>query len=354
MWAIGVSGDGASVFAGGSFQNVGGQAAYGLAKINGGSGALDTTWRPSVRNAGADAGISSLRVQGNFVYGTSWHFGPGGNLEGTFKVPVGNSDVEWLTDCHGDTYSSFMANGIVYVAGHAHYCGNMGGGFPQYSQWKFQHAQAWTDTVNPAGSEILNDVHGYPNWHGVEPGPSLVNWLPDMAMGSYTGQYQAGWNVAGNDNYVVFGGEFPSVNGVGQQGLVRFAVRPIAPADEGPRFVGGVDRAAARARLGHCRPGQLAGRLRPRQPRPHLPGHAERDARPHDDRRLELVDPAHAGLRRHRAAQRERTATSSSSATPTATRSSGTVRRSRSRRPRRGPTRTRRRCATAAPASTGR
>ncbi len=132
-----------------------------------------------------------------------------------------------------------MANGIVYVAGHAHYCGNMGGGFPQYSQWKFQHAQAWTDMVNPAGSEILNEVHGYANWHGIEPGPSLVNWLPDMAMGSYTGQYQAGWNVAGNSQYVVFGGEFPSVNGVGQQGLVRFAVRPIAPAKEGPRFVGG-------------------------------------------------------------------------------------------------------------------
>ena len=252
VWAIGVSGDGASVFAGGSFQTVGGQAAYGLAKINGSSGALDTGWRPSVRNAGADAGISSLRVQGNFVYGTSWHFGPGGNLEGTFKVPVGNSDVEWLTDCHGDTYSSFMTNGIVYVAGHAHYCGNMGGGFPQYSQWKFQHAQAWTDTVNPAGSEILNDVHGYPNWHGVEPGPSLVNWLPDMAMGSYTGQYQAGWNVTGNDDYVVFGGEFPSVNGVGQQGLVRFAVRPIAPAERGPALRGRVDRAEARAGLLHA------------------------------------------------------------------------------------------------------
>lgn len=239
VWALALSGDGASVFAGGSFQNVGGSAAYGLAKIHGTSGALDTSWRPSVRNAGPDAGISSLRVQGTFVYGTSWHYGPGGNLEGTFKIPVGNSDVEWLTDCHGDTYSSFMTRGVVYVAGHAHYCGNMGGGFPQYMAWPYQHAQAWTDTVSPVGSEILNEVHGYTNWHGVEPGPSMVNWLPDMSMGSYTGQYQAGWNVAGNNDYVVFGGEFPSVNGVGQQGLVRFAIRPIAPADEGPRFVGG-------------------------------------------------------------------------------------------------------------------
>ena len=140
--------------------------------------------------------------------------------------------------CHGDNYSAFLTNGIVYTAGHAHYCGDMGGGFPQYSQWQFQHSLAWTDALNPAGSEILNDPFGSLNWHGIEPAPSLVNWLPAMGIGSYTGQYQAGWNVAGNSQYVVYGGEFPSVNGVGQQGLVRFAVRPIAPAKEGPRFVG--------------------------------------------------------------------------------------------------------------------
>jgi PKD repeat protein len=237
VWALAISGDGSAVFAGGSFRNVGGQPAYGLAKIGGaGTGALDTSWQATntVRNAGPDAGISSLRVQGSFLYGTTWHFGPGGNLEGTFKAPVSSGIVEWVTDCHGDVYSSFMSNGIVYTAGHSHYCGNMGGGFPQYSSWRYQHAIAWTDSV---GGEILNDVHGYPNWHGVKPGPSLVNWLPDMAMGSYTGQYQAGWNVVGNNDYIAFGGEFPSINNVGQQGLVRFARKPIAPATEGPRFV---------------------------------------------------------------------------------------------------------------------
>ena len=51
--------------------------------------------------------------------------------------------------------------------------------------------------------------------------------------------FRSGWSVAGNDKYVVYGGEFPTVNGVKQQGLVRFAVRGIAPAKEGPRFVGG-------------------------------------------------------------------------------------------------------------------
>lgn len=242
VWALGISADGASVFAGGQFQNVGGQPAYGLAKIAGvGNGTLDATWRPSVRNAGKDTSISSLLVANGFVYATSWSFGPGGNLEGTFKAPLDgasdSTDTVWVTDCHGDNYSAYVSTGVVYSVGHAHYCGNMGGGFPQYSQWKFQHAQAWSDTQT---GDILNDVHSYPNWHGVEPGPAMVNWMPDLAIGSFTGQYQAGWSVTGTSNgdYVVYGGEFPRVNGLNQQGLVRFAKRSLAgnPKAEGPRF----------------------------------------------------------------------------------------------------------------------
>jgi PKD repeat protein len=186
-----------------------------------------------VRNAGPDAGISSLRVHGTSVYGTSWHFGPGGNLEGTFKASVDTGVVEWLTDCHGDVYSSFPQNGVVYSVGHAHYCGNMGGGFPQYSQWRYQHTQAWSDVTQ---GDILNDVYGYPNWRGRTQGPAMINWLPEMAMGTFTGQYQAGWSITGTGNYVVVGGEFPRVNGVNQQGLVRFAQRSLVQPRQGPAF----------------------------------------------------------------------------------------------------------------------
>ena len=109
----------------------------------------------------------------------------------------------------------------------------MGGGHPQHSAWRDQNAQAWTDSI---GGEILNDVHGYPNWHGVEPGPSMVNWTPVFTQGNFTGQGQAAWDVNGNADYVVFGGEFPRINNVGQQGLVRFARRSISPRLQGPRF----------------------------------------------------------------------------------------------------------------------
>ena len=42
------------------------------------------------------------------------------------------------------------------------------------------------------------------------------------------------WSVTGNAEYVVYGGEFPTVNGIAQQGLVRFAVKTIAPNKVGP------------------------------------------------------------------------------------------------------------------------
>ena len=128
--------DGSTVYAAGSFTTISGQPAYGLAKIDGTTGALDAAWDPEVNNAGADAAVGSIRIMNNAVYGTSWHFGPGGNLEGTFKIPLSSStgSADWITDCHGDNYSAFYSQGIVYTAAHAHYCGNMGGGHPQYSR----------------------------------------------------------------------------------------------------------------------------------------------------------------------------------------------------------------------------
>lgn len=243
VWAMAYSPSQNAVFAAGSFQNVGGQAAYGLAKIDAATGALDTGWQlarvtspPSPRNAGNDAGWTSIKVSGEYVYGTGWVFGNGGNLEGIFKASVADpGTLQWVVDCHGDHYSTFVSSGVVYDAAHSHFCGNMGDGAPQYEQWRFQYALAWNDTQT---GDILNDPLQYTNWRGRQ-GPALIDWNPDFTLGTYTGQYQAAWSVDGNSNYVVYGGEFPTVNGTGQQGLVRFAKKPIAPAKEGPRFVGG-------------------------------------------------------------------------------------------------------------------
>ena len=53
--------------------------------------------------------------------------------------------------------------------------------------------------------------------------------MPTLTGGTYTGQGQAAWSVATNGDYTVLGGEFPRVNNIDQQGLVRFAKRAISP-----------------------------------------------------------------------------------------------------------------------------
>ncbi|MGO8609350.1 hypothetical protein ACC848_41035, partial [Rhizobium johnstonii] len=59
-----------------------------------------------------------------------------------------------------------------------------------------------------------------------------------FSQGSITGQYQAGWNVDGNEQYIAYAGEFPAVNGIKQQGLVRFALPALAPNKSGPVATG--------------------------------------------------------------------------------------------------------------------
>ena len=58
--------------------------------------------------------------------------------------------------------------------------------------------------------------------------------MAEPVDGSYTGQNQAAWSLTGTKDYLAVGGEFPRVNGVAQQGLVRFARAGLAPNRQGP------------------------------------------------------------------------------------------------------------------------
>ncbi len=239
VWALALAPDESALFAGGALTTVGGQPDYGLAKLHPTTGAV-LPWNANqlpdgIRNGGSKTGITSLTASGDYVYGTTYMYGPGGNHEGVFKASVDDGDLAWVTTCHGDHYSSFPNGGVVYTVGHAHYCGNHVGGLPQFAEWDMQHTMAWVDD---SALELLHEPFDYPKLQGHHQAPALVAWNPDLAMGSATGQFQAGWNITGNADYVVVGGEFPSVNGVGQQGLVRFARRAVTGSTEGPRFLG--------------------------------------------------------------------------------------------------------------------
>ncbi len=234
--AMTMSPDGA-IIAGGAFQNVNASAAYGLAKLDPAMGAL-LPWNTTnlIRDAGPQAAILSLSTSGTDIIGSGYVFGAGGNLEGTFSADAVTGNINWVEDCHGDTYDSYSSGTAVYTVSHAHYCGNLGGFF-QSNPWaiNMRHALAFTAT---ATGTLGHDPYGYYDFYGT-PSPSLINWFPNLAVGSFTGKTQAAWSVTGNGQYVVMGGEFPTVNGVAQQGLVRFALPSIAPNKVGPNFKAG-------------------------------------------------------------------------------------------------------------------
>ncbi|TAP44404.1 hypothetical protein [Arthrobacter sp. S39] len=231
--ALTASPDYKRVVAGGAFTTLNGSSnpGYGLAATDAVSGSIIATpVNDVVRNAGDGAAITSLSTDGTNWYGTAYDFAGTGLLEGSFSANWSNLGLKWLEDCHGDSYSIFASNTAAYVAGHPHYCGNLGG-FPETNPRTWHRAVAFSKA---ATRTLTADTQGYKSFTG-QPAPELLTWFPDMDTGTATGQNQGPWHVTGNSQYILMGGEFKTVNFKGQQGLVRYAVSSLAPNKEGPR-----------------------------------------------------------------------------------------------------------------------
>ncbi|SMQ58294.1 PKD domain-containing protein [Agreia sp. VKM Ac-1783] len=231
-----LSPDASQLIIGGQFTAINGSSnpGYGLGSVSTADGSLlPFATNNTVRNGNTQSAITSLSRDGDSFYGTGYVFGSGGNLEGAFRANFNGGTIDWIEDCHGDSYAVKPIGDVVYVASHSHYCGNIGG-FPQTDPWGFHRALAFSKT---ATGTVTQDIYGYPSFTG-NPAPSLLNWFPDLDTGTATGQNQGPWAVDGTSKYVVMGGEFKNVNNTAQQGLVRFAVSSIAPNAQGPRVTG--------------------------------------------------------------------------------------------------------------------
>ena len=228
--------DQSKVIVGGQFTTLNGAGWYGMGALDPISGAsLPWAADATVQDGGVNAAVDTLSTDGTNIYGAGYVFGAGGNLEGTFAANPANGNIVWIEDCHGDTYSTYSSGSAVYAVGHPHFCDDVPGGFPQTTPWTFHRTVAFGTAVT--GTLLHNPEGGYADFGG-SPAPTQLDWYPTITAGTYTGQSQGPWNVTGNGQYVVEGGEFPSVNGVGQQGLVRFAVSAIAPNKQGPVVTG--------------------------------------------------------------------------------------------------------------------
>ncbi|MCL3861290.1 PKD domain-containing protein [Actinotalea sp. K2] len=234
--AIAVSPDATKVVVAGSFTTLNGsdRPGYGMGMVDAVTGeSLPFAANDLIRNGGPSSSFTTLAGDETGVYGGGYHFGPGGNLEGIFKASW-DGEIEYVQDCHGDTYSVYPMGDVVYSATHHHYCDNVDGGFPQTSPWTFHHGNAYT---NYATTPLKHDKDGYFDWFGT-PGPTMLYFYPAFTPGSYTGKTQGPWSVISQGDYLVFGGEFTHVNGVRQQGIVRMTTKENAPNAQGPRLAG--------------------------------------------------------------------------------------------------------------------
>ena len=236
---------GGNVIAGGQFATIGSlststlTSAPGSASLDPTTGAVKT-WNVTkvVRQYGTDGGVLSLKTDGTNVYGAGfWFGGTQSNFEGAWAVSPSDGSIRWLADCHGDTYDTTVANGVVYAASHQHDCSNIGS-FPQQRPTQIEwRANAFTTAAKgsvQANSLSPTKFKDYSSYQA----PALVNWFPQFSMGPSTGYYsgQPTLTIESSSDYVVVGGQFPTVNGKAQQGLVRFARGSKAPKDDGPRL----------------------------------------------------------------------------------------------------------------------
>ncbi|MCZ2825176.1 MULTISPECIES: PKD domain-containing protein [unclassified Modestobacter] len=230
VMALLVTGGGSQVVAGGAFDSLNGVKATGVGALDAVSGAT----RPFavnqlITNQGVNSAVYSLSAEGDTVYGTAYdYYGPG-NMESAFAARADGGALVWASTCRGDSYSNHPSKGVLYLATHAHQCVNIGG-YPEQSPQVFKYATALSTAATGTNGTATFENANFAR----TPAPTLLPWYPTFAAGSYTGQYQAGWSVTGNGQYVVYAGEFPRVNGTTQQGLARFTDPANAPNAIGP------------------------------------------------------------------------------------------------------------------------
>ncbi len=236
--ALALSRDNRQVVAGGRFTRVNGSSrpGYGLARLDAQSGSLlPLPVNRVIRNAGTNAGVTSLVSDGTYVYGSAYAVGyRDGNFEGSFKARWSNGSLVWLESCHGDTYSVYPTPRAVYTAGHAHTCATIGG-FPDTDPREYHKALAFSNAVTGtnAAEPPASKYHSFTG----RPAPTLLTWFPNFDTGTTTVSRQGAWHVTGRGRYVAVAGEFLHANGAGQQGLTRFAMPTVdaVPNKQGPR-----------------------------------------------------------------------------------------------------------------------
>ena len=231
--ALVVASDGSRVVIGGRFQTINGAPKVGIGAVDGTTG-VSTAWTstPIPATSGTNTSwVTDLYLDNGVVYGSG--NGEGGHwFDGRFAADFATGDLIWLDNCYGASYGIYAVGQVVYTVAHSHDCASING-FPQTSPtWTFYRSMALTKYA------VGNDQTppGVNSSYSNQPIPALLHWFPTINTGTYTGQSQGAWAVTGNSQYVVLGGEFTTINGSAQQGLVRFGNKTTSTNKQGPIY----------------------------------------------------------------------------------------------------------------------
>lgn len=221
------------VVVGGRFQNLNGTRKIGIGAVNKDTAASmpwSSTPIPAKINDNERAWVVDLKLDNGVVYaannGMGWHW-----FDGRWAASYDTGDLIWLDNCYGSTSSITVMGEIVYSTPHAHDCSSVNG-FPEENPmiWKRALAETriatGTDTTSPSNNSTVSN----------QPIPTLLHWYPSVNTGFYTGQYQGGWAMDNNSDYLVMGGEFTRLNNANQQGLAVFPKRSLSPNAMRPEY----------------------------------------------------------------------------------------------------------------------
>ncbi|WP_256793606.1 PKD domain-containing protein [Terrabacter sp. Ter38] len=253
VWSMVLTPDLSKVVIGGQFVNLNATVVNGHGAVSASTGGILPWLANQYVHDATNGAVGSLTTDGTYIYGTGWAFGAGSSFEGTYAANPADGSIHWIYDCLGDTYSAAAAGDAIYSVGHSHDC-TMIDEFPDTNpRVRWQNSLAFTKDAR--GTNRGPDVYGW-NYNGL-PAPKLLHWFPQWSNGSFTGQYQAGWSVTGNSQYVAVAGEFPYVNGGAQQGLVRFGIGTTANNTSGPTYETKPPRDVPSTTAGSVRPGTV-------------------------------------------------------------------------------------------------
>ncbi|HXP20741.1 MAG TPA: LamG-like jellyroll fold domain-containing protein [Streptosporangiaceae bacterium] len=204
--SIAVAPDGSRVLVGGYFTTFNGVTQQSIGSTNPSTGASATWVLPSNfipdNPPGCVSDVKDIIVSGGTAYIADEGTGAG-CFDGDFAVHISDGSLVWQSDCLGATQSLVIINGLLYKGSHAHDCAYAPGGFPQ--------------VANPSGKGWV--VHRL-----------LTQSLADGSVGHWTPNTngnQLGPRVMATDGTQLFlGGDFTTVNQQPQQGFARFAPTP--------------------------------------------------------------------------------------------------------------------------------